>query len=526
MTTLVPRAPYTDEELQKLYPNGLELQLVQILMRHGERTPVSSRFQNAGLKPFWPYCASVRQMKSTIMSQGGKLGDGVDGGLPFHTLEWKRRLETFGQDDEPVVATGPMGELDNVCDPGGLTDVGRQSTSKLGLRLRELYVDRLKFLPPTISDFSSLYLRSTPIPRALESMHQAFSALYPRSAREPDENGRFPVPTILTRAPGDETLYPNDGNCRRFAALSRAFAQRTADRWNASEEIEYLNKLYGKWMPPTSPRVAIDSHPRLSGIMDSINSTLAHGPETKLPAEFYDKKGREIIEKIGVEEWFSGYKESREYRMLGIGGLLGDVVGRMVGSAEHSTAAGEYELQKATDQSNARIRFGISGCHDTTLAAILASLGAFNTNSWPPFTSHIAVEMFRKSSIPAPGPQVSQSAAPTAKKSWWDVFSAPATPAAGSPSAGIGRKPTAELTAKEIQKLDGYYVRLRYNDEPVTIPGCKAPGKHLEGDESFCTLAAFKDIVDKFTPQNWRQQCRANLDAPAFPKQGPGLAGF
>lgn len=31
MTTLIPREPYTKEELQKLYPKGLELQLVQVV---------------------------------------------------------------------------------------------------------------------------------------------------------------------------------------------------------------------------------------------------------------------------------------------------------------------------------------------------------------------------------------------------------------------------------------------------------------------------------------------------------------
>lgn len=31
MTTLVPRGPYTQEELDKLYPKGLELRLVQIV---------------------------------------------------------------------------------------------------------------------------------------------------------------------------------------------------------------------------------------------------------------------------------------------------------------------------------------------------------------------------------------------------------------------------------------------------------------------------------------------------------------
>ncbi|KAK3682652.1 histidine phosphatase superfamily [Podospora appendiculata] len=524
MTTLVPRAPYTDDELRKLYPTGLELQLVQVLMRHGERTPVSARFQNAGLRAFWPYCASVRQMKSTILASGGDLADDnrANANAPFHTMEWKRRLEAFGENDEPVVAKGPNGELDDICDMGSLTDIGRQSTSRLGLRLRQLYVDRLQFLPPSLTTSDILYLRSTPVPRALESLHQTFTAIYPPSAREPDETGRLPVPTILTRAPNDETLYPNDGNCRRFAALSRAFAQRTAERWNATEEMEYLNKLYGKWMPSNSPRVAVDSRPRLSGIMDTINSTLAHGPETRLPNEFYDKKGREIIEKIGVEEWFSGYKESREYRMLGIGGLLGDIVGRMVGSVEQSTADGQYELPKKTGPGNGHIKFGLSGCHDTTLAAVLASLGAFNTDLWPPYTSHIAIEMFRKSSIPAAesGPSTVPS-----RSSWWNTLFTSAS-APGTPPAGIGRTPTTVLTPGEVKKMDGYYVRLRYNDEPVTIPGCKAPGNHLEGDESFCTLAAFKSIVDKFTPQNWRQQCRVKAPLPALPEGEPEPAGY
>jgi hypothetical protein len=31
--------------------------------------------------------------------------------------------------------------------------------------------------------------------------------------------------------------------------------------------------------------------------------------KTRLPKEFYDEKGRAIIDKIGVEEWFSGYRE-------------------------------------------------------------------------------------------------------------------------------------------------------------------------------------------------------------------------
>ena len=113
---------------------------------------------------------------------------------------------------------------------------------------------------------------------------------------------------------------------------------------NETREMDYLNSLIGRWMTPEGPRVAVDSHPRLSGIMDTINSTLAHGPLTRLPPPFYDTKGREIIDSIGVEEWFSGYQESLEYRKVGIGALAGDIVARMVGSVERSGNDGLLEV--------------------------------------------------------------------------------------------------------------------------------------------------------------------------------------
>ncbi|OLN86518.1 putative acid phosphatase SPBC4.06 [Colletotrichum chlorophyti] len=515
MTTLEPRQPYTDGELRQLYPPQLKLQLVQILLRHGERTPVTPRFQNTGLPPYWPYCRAVRNLRSAVLDP--------DTG-EYSYLDWKRRLETFSEnDDSPVIASGPRAELDDICDMGMLTDRGRETTRNLGRRLRNLYVERLNFLSEDLTNPDSLYLRSTPVPRALESLQQALSGLYPSSHRAPD----LPPLTLITRAPQDETLFPNDGMCRRFAALSRAFAQRTADRWNDTPEMQYLNKKLGKWMPKDT-RIAVDSRPRLSGIMDTINATRAHGPDTKLPSEFYDPKAIAIIERIGVEEWYSGYKESEEYRTLGIGGLMGDVVARMVGSVEHTPADGDYEIRQPGAPPSP-VKFGMSGCHDTTLAGVLASLGAFGPDKWPPFTSHIAIEMFRGSQIPAVEVPTELPVAPASKTSgWfssWFSFGRATTPSPGTAPPGIGRKPTVELTAAEARKLDGYYVRLRYNDEPITIPGCKAPGNHLEGDESFCTLAAFKSIVDKYTPVNWREQCRSNSNAPAFPAK-PEPAGY
>lgn len=246
--------------------------------------------------------------------------------------------------------------------------------------------------------------------------------------------------------------------------------------------MEYLSSLISKWMPNKS-KVAVDSHPRLSGVMDTVNATLAHGPETRLPAPFYDTKGLEIIDKIAVEEWFSGYKENNEYRKVGVGALAGDIVARMVGS-----------VKKNENDAETSIKFGMSGCHDTTLAALLSSLGCFDGQKWPPYTSHIAFELFKEAQprlestnstdldepIPASTLHV-LNRTPIQK-----LFGRAAKP--GFTPAGAPRKPLEDMNSTERKKLSGHYVRIRYNDRPMTIPGCKLPGKHLDGDESFCTL--------------------------------------
>lgn len=109
---------------------------------------------------------------------------------------------------------------------GELTDKGRETTHALGERLRTLYVDQLGFLPAVISHTDNMYLRTTPIPRALESLQQTFRGMYPSNARTVN----LPPPSIVTRSATEETLFPNEGGCQRFRQLARLFAQRAADR--------------------------------------------------------------------------------------------------------------------------------------------------------------------------------------------------------------------------------------------------------------------------------------------------------
>lgn len=524
-----PRAPCSEKELRKLYPSNLKLEQVQILLRHGERAPTSARFENAGLAAFWPYCTAAKQLVSVTMKTNSSSWS------PSH---WRRHLETFGSDDNPVLVSGPRGEIEGMCNLGELTDQGRRSSQALGAYLRILYVDQLRFLPSIISDSEMVYLRATRIPRAIESLQETFWGVYPPHSRSKN----FPPPAIILRAPTDETLNPNNGYCKRFAQLAQAFSRRSAERWNTSAELDYVNDLIGKWMPEDSQRVAIDSQPRLSGVLDTINSTLAHGSGTKLPKEFYDKKGMAIINRLVIEEWFSGYNESQEYRALGIGSLLGDIVSRMILSVEKNSKGESCQFKRSDgtpssiNRSNATVKLGLSGCHDTTLAAILTSLGALKLETWPQFTSHIALELFRKDEesvsaawkadeIPSPGGSAQHIRINDGIRQPFLPVKAMDKKRSVEKAPSIGRKKIDSLQPSARSKLDGYYVRILFNDQPVTVPGCKASGKHLDGDESFCTLESFKGIVDKFTPLHWKQDCWSNLNDPAFPVK-PEPAGY
>lgn len=336
-------------------------------------------------------------------------------------------------------------------------------------------------LPRQSSEPGTLYVRSTAVPRALESVQQILQGLYPGRTNQTSAPW-----DISIRTPAEETLYPNTKSCARLAELAKAFSRRAAEKWNGSNDMAYLSEKLGKWMPG-SKAMTVDSRPRLSAVMDTINATLAHGPDTRLPEEFYDERVRRIIDRIVIDERFHGYAVSREFRMLGVGELMGNMVSKMVDQVVWNQR--HDILQDSALQSCPPPRLSLSGCHDNTIGATLASLGCFNSDErWPAFTSHVIFELFRKGRTPSPSTNERELRWP------WHASKSPESVSdRGNTSKpqGIGRRPVGKLTTDEVQKLDEYFVRIRYNDRIMTIPGCRPEGKHLDGDESLCTLVSF-----------------------------------
>ncbi|GAA6053194.1 hypothetical protein JCM3770_000022 [Rhodotorula araucariae] len=438
-----------DDPTRPYLPPGLELVQAHWFVRHGERAPVRQRLAGvADIPPVFALCAVGREFRTAVLS----LGNGTfPGGPPPHAtqgagketmMDVRRLTEDVGDS-----ARGYAGGLAD-CYWGELTDLGRRSTLSLGTALRALYVP-LGFLPPTLSSDTAeqVSFRSTNMPRTIESLHQVVEGLWPASHRE----SGFKVDFRL-RGWQDEDLYPNT-SCRRLRQLDLASIANAAKTYNPS-----LAALDPVLAPILDGPLRIDSAPRASGVLDTVFVCKAHG--IKVPPELEDLKTLRTLEDAIVHEWFDGYSNP-EYRRLAMGRLLGSL---------HATLDAKL---RDPHEKREKTRLHVYSCHDTSVAGILNALDAFDKR-WPPFTSHLAVELLR----------------------------APAAPSALSrllPGAAVAPAPPAQ-----------HYVRLRYNARPLVLPACAPAGKHLPGSEGeVCTWEAFTDAVRavECTQAEWRGWC-------------------
>ncbi|KAL8871153.1 MAG: hypothetical protein Q9174_002957 [Haloplaca sp. 1 TL-2023] len=231
--------------------------------------------------------------------------------------------------------------------------------------------------------------------------------------------------------------------------------------------MDHINSLIRKWMPHQQP-VAVDSNPKLHGVFDTINATLAASePRVRLPEEFYDTKAREYMDRILMEEEYAGYGENEEYRTLGIGHMLGEVTKRME-MRVRATARAQGKRVSAlgevvTSQGGEGMKLGLFACHDSTLAATLAALGVLTGENarWPPYTSSLAIELFTDDD-------------------------------------------NKQKDRGEDQKIRGgaaagFYVRLKYNNRFLQLPGCQEHGDHLRGRLDMCTFVSIFGPLDRIS---------------------------
>ncbi|GAB5592234.1 hypothetical protein Unana1_07134 [Umbelopsis nana] len=415
------------------YPDNLELKFVQLVHRHGERTPVRKRLETL-VPSVWELCHANTQMFATIASLDG---DTISPTL--RSVPLTRLVETeIGEGRQLTSRPG-------ACYYGQLTNVGRASITKLGANLRDIYVNHLKYLPEEW-DEKAIYIRSTDYNRTQESVQQLVAGgLYPPEKR--DESFRL---NIRTRDPRDDNMFPNP-SCKKLRQLTRDFNKIIAEQ--CAPKLAKISERMRTYVP----EVSLDSHPSANGILDTLVAAKAHG--FKLPSDIDDDLLEDLAEVV-THEWFAGAMQSEEIRRLSLGRLMGDIRDRMIRKVHGSDKlVGEQDLKMA-----------IYSGHDTTVAPLLIILGCFDKR-WPPFSSSILFELFKEKSPSSGG--------------WFD---------------SLWKKPVEQ----------DYYVRVRYQDKIMKLPGCAEQGKHHpNGDQSLCTLTAFREAVDSSIPKDWAEECKA-----------------
>jgi len=335
---------------------------------------------------------------------------------------------------------------DGECLLGDLTDVGRQSTHNLGAALRKLYVEKLGFLPDVVQNEAEVYLRSTNLPRTIESLQQVTHGLYPTM-----KQGKDFIANIRIRNPQNENLFGNTGACERLKVLMISFAKAAAVAYNPT--LEPLDDKLSKFIE--GKPVRLDGTPRASGILDTVRATTAHG--VNIPAELQEKQNIDLIEAAVVAEWFAAYK-NEEVKRLGFGRLLNEIVQKM--------------KKKAARQDEDPLKILIHSTHDTAIAGLTQTLGVFD-DKWPPFTSSITFELFKQKSSANDSPYM--------------------------------QKLLSSLTAPVLPQK--HYVRMRFQNKDMILPACQEAGKHLEGYPAFCTLEAFSQRVKELTPVDSKAEC-------------------
>jgi acid phosphatase len=257
--------------------------------------------------------------------------------------------------DDRSVATASAG----ACLPGQLTDLGRARMAALGARLRTLYGTRLDLTP------SSVVVRSTEVPRAIESAHAVLQGLQLGAA----------VP-IHVREERSEYLYPNARQCPALRALTDALRRTVRDAHKA--EVAALRAALAAHLPTGSSASAHE-------LYDALAAAHAHG--LPLPPEA-DAALLDRLERLAAAHWWDPYTQNKRVVRLGMGRLLGEIVATC--DARVAGAAGVPRLS-------------LYSAHDSTIAPLLAAL-EIHDGRWPAFGAHVAVELLAAAATVTPHP--------------------------------------------------------------------------------------------------------------------------
>ncbi|ELP94402.1 hypothetical protein EIN_046450 [Entamoeba invadens IP1] len=327
-------------------PVDYKLKYVQLIARHGDRTPSNSYKGDNG-----KFTCGYVEESHIYQETSGKVS---------HTATSKTSL--IDKKKNPY-AINYMWE--GSCEPGQLTPEGISMHYKLGAHVRELY----KSILPEVFDPELIHLRSSGKIRTLQSMEAFLQRFYPIK-----ERGKYTDLEILTRPYEIESLKPNKDCCPIIKTLDTATAQ--------SEEVinlrsnENVTKAYNKIKRVTG---IADATGDLYDYVDMMAARVCHNE--KYPCndnECLDESDYEtILDEYLIENKYFYAAGSAKYK-------LGFFVDEMLADAESAL--------------NGKVVYQHYSAHDSSIYGILGLLGEDTTQPIP-YASTLAFEYLTKDGV-------------------------------------------------------------------------------------------------------------------------------
>lgn len=247
------------------------------------------------------------------------------------------------------------------CYPGQLSIAGEEMCFELGNRLRARYNQDLGLIGDSF-DESTMHFESTTYARARLSLRRALDAMFPAKA--------VPQEYLDARQDSESILHPDIARCSNLMKMFLTTQKEVSESIkNDTELLDMAHKINTAFGSPIMDKVTWIQ------LGDWATSRAFHGLPLipNLPEDFLP-----ITEGAAWRSFGTILTDSTDTVRLGIGRLVSTIVDRM-----DARSLGKDET-----------KFVIYSGHDTTIGPLSHALG-IPLLSWPPYSTHIEVELWK-----------------------------------------------------------------------------------------------------------------------------------
>ncbi|XP_034357346.1 lysophosphatidic acid phosphatase type 6 isoform X1 [Arvicanthis niloticus] len=346
-----PRAPDCQRPVDR---NLLELKMVQVVFRHGARSPLKQLPLEEQVE--W----NPKLLEIPPQTRFDYTVTNLAGGPKPHSH--------FDSEYHRTTLRGGMFA-------GQLTNVGMQQMFALGEKLRKNYVEDIPFLSP-IYNPQEVFVRSTNMFRNLESTRCLLAGLFQH------QKGSA---IIHTDEASSEVLYPNYQNCWLLREKTRGRKKAAILQPGISEDLEKVKT-----------RVGINTSDEVDFfvLLDNVAAEQVHSL-LSCPAL---KRFAQLIEQRAVDMALYMLQQEDRHHEAAMGNTYtnghGESIQMAVGPFLHILEGNLLKAVDPTTSPSKTRKMYLYATHDVTLLPMLLALGIFD-QKWPPFAVDLTMELYQ-----------------------------------------------------------------------------------------------------------------------------------